>query len=217
MKINTYIKVLRVGDGAVLMSKGKGDIEVMTKKGKRIIKVVFLVPKLGMVLQACGWHRKLGHLGYSDISMMQSKEMVTGLPKLKVDRERCESCILSKHCRDPFPKQSESRAKEKLELFHSDVCGPMQNSPLSGSRYLLTFIDDATRMVWVYFLKAKSGGFATFKKIKYLVENQSGCKIKRIRSDRGTEYLSGEFTRFLEENGIERQWATTYTPQQNGV
>lgn len=47
-KINTDIKVpIRVGNGAVMMSKGKGDIEVMTKKGKRIIKDVFLVPKLG--------------------------------------------------------------------------------------------------------------------------------------------------------------------------
>ncbi|KAL1214980.1 Retrovirus-related Pol polyprotein from transposon TNT 1-94 [Cardamine amara subsp. amara] len=48
IKINTDFKVpIRVGNGAVLMTGGKGDIEVMTKKGKRIIRDVFLVPKLG--------------------------------------------------------------------------------------------------------------------------------------------------------------------------
>lgn len=47
-RLNTNIKVpIQVGNGAVLMSKGKGDIEVMTKKGTRIIRDVFLVPSLG--------------------------------------------------------------------------------------------------------------------------------------------------------------------------
>ena len=93
----------------------------------------------------------------------------------------------------------------------------MQNASLSGSRYILTFIDDATRMVWVYFLKAKSEVFQTFKKFKNLVENQASCRIKKLRTDRGTEYLSREFTNFLEENGIKRQLTATYSPQQNGV
>ena len=83
--------------------------------------------------------------------------------------------------------------------------------------YFLTFIDDATRMVWVYFLKSKSEVFQTFKKFKNLVENQASCKIKKIRSDRGSEYLSGEFTKFLEDHGIERQLTAAYSPQQNGV
>lgn len=66
-------------------------------------------------------------------------------------------------------------------------------------------------MVWVYFLKAKSEVFNTFKRFKHLVENQAGCRIKKLRTDRGTEYLSGDFTRFLEQNGIERQLTATYS------
>lgn len=143
--------------------------------------------------------------------------MVTGLPKFPANKERCESCILSKHSRDPFPKELETRAKGKLELIHSDICGPMQNSSMSGSRCILSFIDDATRMVWVYFLKAKSDTLSTFKRFKNLVENQAGCKIKKLRTDRGTEYLSREFTTFLEANGIERQLIAAYSPQQNRV
>lgn len=99
-------------------------------------------------------------------------------------------------------------------LIHSDLCGPMQNTSFSGSKYLLTFIDDATRMVWVYFLKAKSEVLQTFNRFKNLVENQSNNKIKKLRTDRGSEYLSTEFTRFLEDAGIERQLTAAYSPQQ---
>ncbi|XP_024004878.1 uncharacterized protein LOC112082023 [Eutrema salsugineum] len=48
VNLNTSIRVpIKVGNGAVLISEGKGDTEVITKKGKRIIRDVFLVPKLG--------------------------------------------------------------------------------------------------------------------------------------------------------------------------
>ncbi|KAG7543596.1 Zinc finger CCHC-type [Arabidopsis thaliana x Arabidopsis arenosa] len=47
IKINKNIKVpIRIGNGAVLMSKGKGDVEVMTKKGRKVIRNVFLVPEI---------------------------------------------------------------------------------------------------------------------------------------------------------------------------
>lgn len=274
-KIDTSIKTpIRVDNGAVVMSKGKGDIEVMTKKGKRIIKDVFLVPKLGknllsvpqmisngyqvifknkscIILDKSGreigvvpminksfhikwqsneenammakdevaelWHKRLGHTGYSNLKMMQSKEMVIGLPKFSVNKEACESCILSKHNQDSFLKKLETRATQKLELIYSDVCGPMQNISMSGRRYIFIFIDDITRMVWVYFLMAKSDALATFKRFKNLVENQSGLKIKKLRTDRGIEYISGEFIKLLEESGIERQLTAEYSPQQNGV
>jgi len=72
-------------------------------------------------------------------------------------------------------------------------------------------------MTWVYFLKAKSEVFGIFKKFKALVEKQSGKQIKVLRSDCGKEYISREFDKFCEEEGIERQLTVVYTPQQNGV
>ena len=231
VNLNTNINVpIRVGNGSVLLSKGKGDIAL---KGKRIIKDVLLVPKLGKNLlsvpqmitngyqvlfkeshcinydkkgrnigkvqmvnksfhikwitqeetamvvnnnDADLWHKRLGHTGYTNLKIMQAQKMVHGLPKFKVNHERCESCIIGKHSRDSFPKESETRAREKLMLIHSDLCGPMQHTSFSGSKYLLTFIDDATRMVWVYFLQSKSEVLRTFKN---LVENQSNNKIKK--------------------------------------
>ena len=51
-----------------------------------------------------------------------------------------------------------------LEMVHTDVWGPSPVSSLGGFRFYVTFIDDVSRKVWVYFLKHKSDVFETFKK-----------------------------------------------------
>ena len=93
----------------------------------------------------------------------------------------------------------------------------MQTPSLAGSHYMLTFIDDFTRKTWVYFLKKKSEVFEKFYNFKALVENQSGLHIKVLRTDRGGEYISKFFLLFCRENGIQKQFTTRFTPQQNGV
>jgi len=64
---------------------------------------------------------------------------------------------------------------------HIDVLGPAQVSSLGGSRYFVTFIDDATRRTWIYCIRNKYDVFYTFKKWKYLVENELGNKFKFLR------------------------------------
>ena len=104
-----------------------------------------------------------------------------------------------------------------MELIYTDVYGPMRTPSHENNRYFILFIDDFSRMTWVYFLKEKSEVFGVFKKFKALAENQSGKRIKVLRSDRGKEYTSREFERFCEDEGIERQLTVAYSPQQNGV
>ena len=82
---------------------------------------------------------------------------------------------------------------------------------------MLTFIDDYSRKVWVYFLKQKSDVFITFKQWKALIENQTGKKIKRLRTDNGMEFCGNEFDQFCMNEGIVRHRTVRYTPQQNGV
>ena len=76
-----------------------------------------------------------------------------------------------------FVKTGKENKKEKLELVHTNVWGLAQASSLEGSHYYVTFIDDATRKVWVYFLRQKSDVFQTFKNQKCLVENETGKKL----------------------------------------
>lgn len=95
----------------------------------------------------------------------------------------------------------------------------MQTLSLNGSKYFLIFVDDFTRMTWVYFLKEKSNAFFFFffKQFKVLVENQCGCFILTLRTDRDGEFTSKEFSVFCSEMGIRRRLTTSYAPQQNGV
>ena len=81
--------------------------------------------------------------------------------------------------------------------MHTDVCGPMHTPSHAENRYFILFIDDFTRMTWVYFMRQKSEVFTIFRKFKSFVEKQSGYFIKKLRSDRGKEYTSKEFDIFF--------------------
>jgi len=102
-------------------------------------------------------------------------------------------------------------------LIHADLCGPITPISNSNKRYLICFIDDFSRKIWVYFLDEKSEAFIIFKYFKSLVEKETGSCIKSLRIDRGREFTSQEFNQFCKENGIKRQLTAAYTPQQNGV
>lgn len=97
------------------------------------------------------------------------------------------------------------------------MCGPTKTRTLYGERYFILFIDDYTRIMWVAFLREKSEAFGKFKIFKAKVENESGIRIKCLRSDRRGEFTSNQFNIFCEDNRIHRQVSTTRTPQQNGI
>lgn len=71
-----------------------------------------------------------------------------------------------------------------------------------GNRYFITFIDDFSRKLWVYFLKEKSAAFTVFKNFKALAENQSGHKLVTLCSDRGGEYTLEGFDEYYRKQGI---------------
>ncbi|KAH9323202.1 hypothetical protein KI387_017841, partial [Taxus chinensis] len=62
----------------------------------------------------------------------------------------------------------------------------------------------------------KSDVFDTFVKWKPFVENETGLKIKCLRSDNGGEYCNNEFNDYYYKNGIYRKNMVPGTPQQNG-
>lgn len=88
---------------------------------------------------------------------------------------------------------------------------------LSGKRFMITFIDDYSRFVWLYFMHQKSEAFEKFKDFKLEVERLTGREIKVLRSDNGGEYMSHEFSNFLKTNEIGRRLTCSNTPQQNGI
>jgi hypothetical protein len=97
------------------------------------------------------WHVRYGHLNFESLSQFQKQGMVKGLPTFIKENAKCEACIYGKQSRESFPTSS-WHANRWLQLVHSDVCGPLQTS-LGCCKYFLLFIDDFSRMTWVYFLK----------------------------------------------------------------
>jgi hypothetical protein len=129
------------------------------------------------------WHRRYGHLGYDNLTKLVDKDMVTGITvtteEFKVSKTNtCEPCILAKHHRAPFPS-SETHNTTLLQLVHMDVCGPMQTTSLGGSRYLATFLDDASKFSAVRPIARKSDVPAVVREVLQMLETQTD---KRVRS-----------------------------------
>ena len=97
------------------------------------------------------------------------------------------------------------------------MCGPITPSSLDKNNYFLLFIDDFSRKTWVYFLKQKSEVFESFKTLKVTVKNESGRKIKAIRSYQGEEFTSNEFQELCTTNEIQHFLTVLRSPQQNGI
>ncbi|RVW85369.1 Retrovirus-related Pol polyprotein from transposon TNT 1-94 [Vitis vinifera] len=228
-----------LADGSALDVVGLGDVRISLPNGSVwLLEKVRHIPDLRRNLISVGqlddeghailfvgvadastdtslWHRRLGHMSEKGMKMLLSKGK---LPELKsIDFDMCESCILGKQKKVSFLKTGRTPKAEKLELVHTDLWGPSPVASLGGSRYYITFIDDSSRKVWVYFLKNKSDVFVTFKKWKAMVETETGLKVKCLRSDNGGEYIDGGFSEYCAAQGIRMEKTIPGTPQQNGV
>ena len=170
------------------------------------------------------WHQRYGHLNMKDLSAISKNDLVEGMKTHNNDEnvEDCESCVLGKMHRLPYPKKSEHKSKTILELVHTDLCGPMQVDSVGGSRYLLTFIDDFSRYTVVYLLKRKSEVLDKFRDFVMSMEkNNQKLKnlniVNSLRSDNGGEYQSNAFKKYCSDKGIHQQFTNPHCPQQNGV
>lgn len=161
------------------------------------------------------WHQRLGHLSIAGMNRL--RKHVCGVVFQGEAQSKCEACLKGKLTAESFPKASTSRATQPLQLIHSDVCGPLPVASWGGARYLVTFTDDFTRKSFGYLMKNKSQVFDFFIQFKALVEKQTNLPIKCLRSDNGGEYLSLNFTRFLQREGIVHQTTVPYSSAQNGV
>ena len=183
------------------------------------VKAAMFAHGTGVIADIDIWHKRVGHVNVQRLKSMQAKNIVDGLPKFKVDgmHKICEACQLGKQAKHAFPHDKHVSARP-LDVIHSDVWGSAKTTTISSCRYYVTFIDDHTRKVWVYFMKEKGEVFGHFQKFKaVVVEKEKGMQIKCLRSDGGGEYFSNEFSDFLKDQGIKRQFTCRYTPQQNGV
>jgi hypothetical protein len=130
------------------------------------------------------WYQRLKHIGEKGLRTLQGKGMVEGMFNCTLDFDFCEHCIYDKQNRVRFPSGA-TREKGVLVLIHSNVFGPVHVPSLGKFVYYVSFIDDFSRNIWIYFLRKKSEVFDKFKEFKALVENQTEKKIKVFGIDNG--------------------------------
>ena len=164
-------------------------------------------------------HQRFGHVKHAMLVYMHAHNTVQGmtLPQHTMPGTPCEGCAVGKNARQHFPKiRSSPRAEKPGLFFHTDVCGPMSQASLGQARYFLLYKDDFSGYRFVYCIKHKSDVLDCFKKLCKLVPQQTGNHIQKIRSDRGGEFLGGEFVKFLADSNICHELTSPYTPKQNG-
>ena len=164
------------------------------------------------------WHQRLAHLNKTSLKALipttsfESNE--TELPSV------CEVCVKSKHTRR-FERKPAPRTTRPFELLHSDLCGPIIPASHSSSKYFILYIDDYTRMTWVFFLQTKSSTevVSVFQELQAQLEKQfPQWPITRFRYDNGRgEYDNSLFRGILRVGGITFEPSPPYTQSKNGV
>jgi IS30 family transposase len=89
--------------------------------------------------------------------------------------------------------------KRPLEMLHMDLFGPIAYISINGNKYSLVIIDDYSHFTWVFFLQDKSEAQEMLKKFLRRAQNEFDAKVKKIRSDNGTEFNNTQVEDFFDE------------------
>jgi transposase InsO family protein len=164
------------------------------------------------------WHRRLAHVGKKNLHKLLKGEHILELTNVHFEKDRvCSACQAGKQVGAHHPHKNIMTTDRPLELLHMDLFGPIAYISISGSKYCLVIVDDYSRFTWVFFLQEKSQTQETLKGFLKRAQNEFGLRIKKIRSDNGTEFKNSQIEGFLEDEGIKHEFSSPYTPQRNGV
>ena len=137
-------------------------------------------------------------LAHAHASVLKATAKQHGI-RLTGELVSCSACSRAKGHRAPTPHHATRRATHPLGLVHIDTAGPYPTS-LGGSRYVVMFVDSASRLQRPYGVREKS----------------AAAIPRAFRTDNGTEYSNSMFADFCNGLGICREFTAPYTPQQNG-
>jgi hypothetical protein len=184
--------VLKVTKGAMVVIKGQINSKNIYKLlGSTVVGGIVSVESESDYTVL--WHMRLGHISERGMLELHKKNLLKGVKTCKLDF--CKFCVLGKQNWVQF-KTATHKTDGILDYVHSDVWEPVRTASKEGHMYFIIFIDDFSRKVWVYFMRHKSETFAKFKLWKVEVKNQTGKKVKCLRTDNSTEYTNNEFRDF---------------------
>ena len=127
------------------------------------------------------------------MSRITREDLVSGLPVSLIPCSECplpcEACIQGKLPGAPFPSSTRP-AKRVLERVHVDTVGEIPVRAMSGERYWVTVVDEASHFVAAIPVKTKAEIPGRLKELLTFWQKHLKLQIPCVRSDRGTEFLN---------------------------
>jgi hypothetical protein len=187
VKIHRGVMQIREEDGRLLARISRGHTRLYTLE-LSITQPLCLAAHTGD--EAWRWHGRFGHTSFAALRRMGKEELVRGLPVLDQVEQLCESYLVDKQRRTPFPHQATRRATRSLGLLHGDLCGPISSPTPRGNKFFLLLVDDYSRYMWVSLIASKDQAASEIKRIQAAAEKKSGNLLSGLRTDRGGEFAT---------------------------
>ena len=191
------------GESASVLIGGVGMAAAVLSPGG-----VFVNNKKTTVVDINHFHVSLAH---AHSSVLKATARQHGI-QLVGELAPCSGCSMAKGIRASTPHHATSRAAAPLDMVHIDTAGPFPES-LGGSRYVVMFVDSASRFQRPYGTRDKSA--STILGVVQWFVTDMGLP-RAFRTDNGTEYTNSEFVEYCNSIQIRRELTVPYTPQQNG-
>ena len=102
-------------------------------------------------------------------------------------------------------------------MIHSDVWGPLQVKNITGTTLFVSFVDDHTRLTWLFLMKDKFEVGQIFQNFNSMIQTQFHTKIQILRTDDAKEYFNSDLNTYCLSQGIIHISSYVDTAQQNGV
>ncbi|XP_067949474.1 uncharacterized protein [Watersipora subatra] len=101
-----------------------------------------------------------------------------------------------------------------VKLQSATKAGPINPTSKDGQKYIISFIDEYSSMLFLYFLRSKEESHRALK--RFLSDVTPIGNVQEIHSDNGGEYTGTEFQNVLLDNKIKFTSTAPYSPYQNG-
>jgi transposase InsO family protein len=213
---NVDVSVFRRSDGSLAFKgvlDGKLYLVVFSKEEANLDACLIAKTSMGWL-----WHRCLTHVGMKNLHKLLKGEHVLGLTNVCFEKDRpCAACQAGKQVGSTHHSKNVMTTSRPLKLLHMDLFEPLAYLSIGGSKYGLIIVDDFSRFTWVFFLQDKSETQGTLKRFLRRAQKKFELKVKKIRSDDGSEFKNLQVEEYLEEEGIKHEFSAPYTPQQNSV